>query len=145
MLLREVLYPFRVAEALGCLPSNGMPCSASDLAPASACAACSPEDDFESNGGVASDIGDKTLFSGLCVAERDAIAELRGLAVDGKCVSPMEFILGNFLSWVSSMVVETNARRFTSFARLLVFLILPWCCCGSLDGLPRVICPTDAR
>ena len=64
MLLREVLHPIRVAEAPGCLPSNGMSCSAS------------PKDDFERNGGVASDIGDKTLFSGLCGAERGAIAGL---------------------------------------------------------------------
>jgi hypothetical protein len=78
MLLREVLYPFRLAEALGCLSPNGMPCSSS------------PEDDFERNGGVASDIGDKTLFSGLGGAERGAVAEVRGLDMDGTFVSPVE-------------------------------------------------------
>ncbi len=97
MLLREVLYPFRVAEAPGCLPSNGMPCSAS------------PEDNFERNGGVPSDIGDKTVFSSLCGAERGAIAELRVLAMDGTFVSPVELSLGIFLSWVSSMIFKANS------------------------------------
>jgi hypothetical protein len=109
-----------------------MPCSAS------------PEDDFERNGGVGSDICGDAIISGLGRAERGVVDELRDFVLVGKSLSPMEFALGNFLSWVSSSFLKTNARRFTSFARLLPFLLLPWCCCGSLDGLPRDLCTADA-
>jgi hypothetical protein len=91
-LLREVLFPFRVVKALGCLSPNGMPCSAS------------PEDDFERNGGVASDICGDAFISGLGRAERGVVDELRDFVLVGTSLSPMEFTLGNLLPWVSSMI-----------------------------------------
>ena len=78
-------------EALGCLPSNDMSCSAS------------LEDDCER------DICGENFISGICGAARGVIDGLRDFVMVGTSLPPMEFTLGNFLPWVSSMIFKANS------------------------------------